>query len=306
MKLYTTGFNAWNQLDFNSLDDQQQQPRDLYKLTHALSDDKITTIEPYLTYTYVETGSGVKTAGAVPEEHTALREQFGRFSLAANNSVIETPVPVDKTRLSQYNSIYSALSETSLVRTHEFAADIDQFVAYDVGFAVLTATGEVWTWGDDRYPGCLGRVVSAESPASLPGRVIDLDELPTGNIIKIAAGGYTLAAITSGHDLYCWGGHPGRKQIVEGVSPSLGPVPVVVEDDSDVVDFAVGDSHAIVLTNKGEVFVTGENTNGQLGVVDSPAQSNGTWIKVGLNLENELPVGVAAGPRTSFITTKSN
>ncbi|TLS28759.1 hypothetical protein PpBr36_01802 [Pyricularia pennisetigena] len=302
MNLYATGFNAWNQLCFHSLEDQQQQqPGDLYKLTHALSDKKIEAVEPYLTYTYVETCSGVKTAGAVPQEHVTFREQFGRFALAANNSVIAL---VDTTHLSQYNSIYSALSGTSPTRTHEFVGYIDKFVAYDVGFAVLTNAGEVWTWGDERYPGCLGRVVSAESPASLPGRVTDLEELPTGKIIKIAAGGYTLAAITGGHDLYCWGGHPGRKQIIEGVSPSLGPVPVVVQDDSDVVDVAVGDSHAIVLTNKGEVFVTGENANGQLGVVDSPAQSNGAWIKVNLNLENEAPVGVAASPRASFITTK--
>lgn len=238
---------------------------------------------------------------------------------------------VDKTHLSQYNSIYSALSGMSPGRTHEFAGPIDQFVAYDVGFAVLTVAGEVWTWGDDRYPGCLGRVVSAEkyvyytyihlgdikcralltfptvpSPASLPGRVTDLEDLPTGKIIKIAAGGYTLGAITSGHDMYCWGGHPGRKEIIEGVSPSLGPVPVVVEDDSDVVDVAVGDSHVIVLTDKVEVFVTGENVNGQLGVGDSLAQSNGAWIKVSLHLQNEVPVGVVAGPRSSFITTRSN
>ncbi|KAI6381074.1 hypothetical protein MCOR25_001372 [Pyricularia grisea] len=303
MNLYATGFNAWNQLEFHSSNDKQQQPGDLHNLIHVLSDDKITKVEPYLTYTNVETGSGVKTAGTVPEEHVALRDQFGRFALAANDSVI---VPIDKNHLSQYKSIYSALSGTSPVRTHEFTRCIDQFVAYDVGFAVLTAAGEVWTWGDDRYPGCLGRVVSAESPASLPGRVTDLDDLPTGKIIKIAAGGYTLAAITSGFDLYCWGGHPGRKQMIEGVSPSVGPVPVVVEDESDVVDVAVGDSHAIVLTDKGDVFVTGENTNGQLGVRDSHTQSNGVWIKVCLHLESECPTRVAAGPKTSFVTTKSN
>lgn len=303
MNLYTSGFNAWSQLCFHSLEDQRQQPGDLYKLTHALRDHKIKTVEPYLTYTHVETGSGVKTAGAVPEEHAALRKQFGKFALAANNNVL---VSVDKTHLSQYNSIYSALSGMSPGRTHEFAGPIDQFVAYDVGFAVLTVAGEVWTWGDDRYPGCLGRVVSAENPASLPGRVTDLEDLPTGKIIKIAAGGYTLGAITSGHDMYCWGGHPGRKEIIEGVSPSLGPVPVVVEDDSDVVDVAVGDSHVIVLTDKVEVFVTGENVNGQLGVGDSLAQSNGAWIKVSLHLQNEVPVGVVAGPRSSFITTRSN
>lgn len=34
---------------------------------------------------------------------------------------------------------------------------ITQLVAYATGFAALTATGEVWTWGDERYAACLGR-----------------------------------------------------------------------------------------------------------------------------------------------------
>ena len=35
--------------------------------------------------------------------------------------------------------------------------DIVQLCAYDTGFVALSARGEVWTWGDERYPACLGR-----------------------------------------------------------------------------------------------------------------------------------------------------
>ncbi len=40
---------------------------------------------------------------------------------------------------------------------------IAQVVAYDAGFAALSrAPGQVWTWGDARYPACLGRDVDDE------------------------------------------------------------------------------------------------------------------------------------------------
>lgn len=37
---------------------------------------------------------------------------------------------------------------------------VSQFVAYAAGFAALTASGEVLTWGDERYAACLGREVT--------------------------------------------------------------------------------------------------------------------------------------------------
>lgn len=39
---------------------------------------------------------------------------------------------------------------------------IVQAVAYDTGFAALTSTGQVWTWGDGRFPECLCRGVTDE------------------------------------------------------------------------------------------------------------------------------------------------
>lgn len=87
-----------------------------------------------------------------------------------------------------------------------------------------------------------------------------------------------------------------------------GPIPVVVDEDADVADVAVGESHLIVLTDRGDVFVIGENTNGQLGLGKDSSASVGSWTRVELPqslVQLQEVVGVAAGSRCSFIKTKS-
>lgn len=189
-----------------------------------------------------------------------------------------------------------------------------QVVAYDVGFAALTSDGQVWTWGDPRFPESLGRDV-AESPAESPGRVTALDDLPTGPIVKLAAGGYVLAAVSQGRDLYCWGGYSGRKPVLpEGVTGE--PTPVIVEvtttdgdnEELDVVDIGVGGGHMIVLAADGSLYVIGSNANGQLGLGNEGQNDDilreevrlSAWTKV-----NSLPPGkgttVYAGQRSSFV-----
>lgn len=173
-------------------------------------------------------------------------------------------------------------------------------VAYETGFAALTPDGDVYSWGDERYAACLGREVSEDMPADQPALVTALQDLPTGPIVKIAAGGYMLAALTSGNDLYLWGGHPGRKAILPDVSDE--PMPIDI-DGRDVADVAVGDSHLVVLMIDGDIFVIGDNTNGQLGL---PAKSVDTWTRVELDLKDDRrAVGVVAGPKNSFITVQN-
>lgn len=171
-----------------------------------------------------------------------------------------------------------------------------QLVAYETGFMALTAGRQVFTWGDERYGACLGRDPSEGSPAEEPGLVHALQDLPTGPITKVAAGGFVLAALTEGNDLYVWGGHPGRKTLPADLSDEPAPVDI---GDQDIADVAVGESHILILTVSGRVFVIGTNSNGQLGSSEGSVES---WTHVGLN----LPVGakavqVVAGPRNSFI-----
>lgn len=174
-----------------------------------------------------------------------------------------------------------------------------QVVAYETGFAALTTAGDVYSWGDERYAACLGREVSEDMPADQPALVTALQDLPTGPISKIAAGGYNLAAMTSGNDLYLWGGHPGRKAILTDVTDE--PMPIDIEGQ-DIADVAVGELHLVVLTTEGDIFAVGDNTNGQLGL---PHRSVESWTRVELDLQDDQrAVGVAAGPKNSFIMVR--
>jgi alpha-tubulin suppressor-like RCC1 family protein len=176
------------------------------------------------------------------------------------------------------------------------------------------------------------------SPADTPNPVTDLDDLPTGPIVKLAAGGYLLAALTAGHDLYCWG-DAGRSRVLADLSDT--PSPVVIYNDNnndnnsndnddtgnnddnddnqqqeeeeeqeqqereeeDVIDVAIGEAHMLALTAAGRVYVVGDNGNGQLGL---PGRASAwSWTRVDLGAESGQVIGVAAGPRNSFLVVRN-
>lgn len=122
--------------------------------------------------------------------------------------------------------------------------------------------------------------------------------MPTGKICKIAAGGYHLLALTTGNDLYGWGGHPGRISLLDEISTN--PAPITI-DDVDILDCAVGEQHMIILSSNREVYVIGDNANGQLGL---PLEKASSWAQVKLELvAHHWIVSVDAGARSSFILT---
>lgn len=203
----------------------------------------------------------------------------------------------NKHTLHQHPSTHALLTNTP---SHTFPnhPTSTQLVAHATGFAALSPTGEVFTWGDERYTACLGRAATATSPAENPSPVTDLSELPTGPITKLAAGGYLLAALTAGNDLYCWG-HAGRSAVLDDLTDT--PSPVVV-DEQDILDVAVGEAHMLVLTTDRQVYVVGDNANGQLGLPGVSAAKTWTRIDLGSVLApGEIITGVAAGPRNSFL-----
>ncbi|KAL2021536.1 hypothetical protein VTK56DRAFT_7035 [Thermocarpiscus australiensis] len=302
MVLYATGFNAWNQLQFGS--SCVEEPDDISSFTCVLNDDDaIDHIRPFFSYTAVHSKNGKRyLAGMVPKDHerlfTSNEKAYASFTEASNGVVV---VHDDIQTIHQYASIRSLLSD-SPTRSFPNFPGITQLVAYETGFAALSSTGQVWTWGDERYAACLGRDPTDESPAETPGLVKDLEDLPTGPVTKLAAGGYVVAALTAGNDLYCWG-HAGRCSFLEDLSDT--PSPVVIED-KDIVDVAVGDAHLVALTSDGEVYVIGDNRNGQLGLPVVASASTWTRVKLGSIIgASQSITGVAAGPRNSFLIVRN-
>lgn len=127
--------------------------------------------------------------------------------------------------------------------------------------------------------------------------VEDLLDLPTGRIVQLASGGYTTAALTSGNDLYLWGGRPGQPKLLDGMEDF--PTPVDLEG-VDWADVGVGATHIIALSTDGKVWVAGENSNGQLGL-GATIDISREWKEVKLSLEGKTVSKIYAGYKNSFL-----
>ncbi|KAI1781015.1 RCC1/BLIP-II [Hypoxylon cercidicola] len=296
MELLATGFNAWQQLHFDN-GNVVDESDDITAFQPVLKGEFIGRPSSFLSCTFVKTGSGIRHAGFVRDTPEGIRDKLlsSTAAIAGNGIIAEYD---GRDIIYQYPS--RSVVQTQEKEEFSGMGQIVQLVAYETGFVALSHDGRVWTWGDERYSACLGRQITHSSPAERPGLVEELQELPTGRISKVSAAGYVILALTEGHDLYAWGGHPGRPALLEDLSSD--PMPVVVEE-SDIMDCGVGESHIIVLTSDGDVYVIGSNANGQLGLPVDEAKS---WTKVPLNLGvGHIISGVEAGQRTSFILTKN-
>ncbi|KAI2634346.1 RCC1/BLIP-II [Hypomontagnella submonticulosa] len=297
MELLATGFNAWHQLQFDDELNTSEEPEDITLYKVVLKDEFIERPCSLLSCTFVKTASGIRNGGFVDDFAETVKDRLlsSTAAIAGNGLIAEYD---DHDTIYQFTSRNITCAEER--QAFSGMGQIAQLVAYETGFVALSRDGSVWTWGDERYSSCLGRPVTSSSPAERPGLVEELEDLPTGRITKISAAGYLVLALTEGHDLYAWGGHPGREALLEDLSSS--PIPVVVEE-SDIVDCGVGESHMIVLSSEGHVYVIGDNANGQLGL---PVKKARSWTRVPLHLEvGWIVCSIEAGLRASFILTKN-
>jgi len=168
-------------------------------------------------------------------------------------------------------------------------------------FFVARAGSSVYTWGDERFSACLGREITRYEPASERRLIADLHGLPTGPIVKIAAGGYVAGALTEGRDLYLWG------MSIKNTKFELSGDPSPLElHGMDIVDIAIGDGHIVVLgcdgTNR-SVWVIGEGRNGQLGLGPGVTHAE-DWTEVDVSTitgAGKVIAGVVAGPMATFL-----
>jgi alpha-tubulin suppressor-like RCC1 family protein len=113
-----------------------------------------------------------------------------------------------------------------------------------------------------------------------------------------------VTALTTSGGLYVWGMGSVGDQNQSRAIPDICGIPnyVEVDGDADIEDVAVGTSHAIVLTGDARLLVIGDNRNGQLGLGIDDAACAQSWTRLHFSSPYLYhPVGVAAGPRSSFV-----
>ncbi|UPK94990.1 hypothetical protein LCI18_005925 [Fusarium solani-melongenae] len=309
MELYATGFNAWNQLTFDP-SAVKDEPDDIFSFTKIIGTQRLDRVVSQMCYTAVQREGTWSLAGLSPGTLVSgkpdQRSLFDHPSAVSADGRVLTVEGLG--RPSQAIVEYPALAAWRANRSTDSwpsESGVRQIAAYDGGFVILHEDTSVSTMGDPRFGDCLGREVDESSPADVPGLVSDLSDIGEP-IKKVAAGGYTLAALTDGGGLYLWGMQSPGSQSRHQAFADLSGIPnyVEVDGDKDVQDIALGESHAIALTTDGCVYVVGDNTNGQLGLGSDSKSPVESWVKVPFIIPSGWDiVGVEAGPRSSFIVT---
>lgn len=188
-------------------------------------------------------------------------------------------------------------------------ADIIQIACGDSISAALAKDGSVWTWGTFRDSrGLLGH--SPLMDADYQERPCKLEALQKETVVQLSAGANHLMAVTATGSVYAWGsGEQGQlgRRILErhkratalrptNVTPRSGRSGVVVER------IACGAYHTLFLTRDGQVFVSGLNNHGQLGLGDTHDRINAELIDSAV-WQGQRVVQLSAGEHHSLALT---
>ena len=121
--------------------------------------------------------------------------------------------------------------------------------------AAVTYAGELYVWGYNGY-GQVGN--GTTSNVSSPVRIMR-------NVSSVYGGNYSAAAITYNGDLYTWGNNAcGKLGIAAaGLNSSICKIPTKVLENVKTV--CIGSQHMAAVTHTSELYVWGDNTNGEVG-----------------------------------------
>ena len=177
-----------------------------------------------------------------------------------------------------------------------FTGEITAISAGMLHGAFLTATGELYTWGDNNL-GKLGLGTTSNYEILTPARVEALDGLVVTSAYMANGASY---AISDQGVLYSWGQNTNGQLGIGSLTNQGSPVAVDMSafGGEKVTGLAWGTSFALVLTEGGNVYAMGANTQGQLGSGDT-TRSN---VPVLVDIPGDV-VKVAAGTNTSFAIT---
>ncbi|KAM0719533.1 hypothetical protein Q7P37_003663 [Cladosporium fusiforme] len=151
-----------------------------------------------------------------------------------------------------------------------------QLLANAANFILCMEEGEVYTWGDPRFRTLARPTVGADAvPADKPGLVDALGGLKIASVQCGPGVGWMASALSEDGALYLWGTTMpgdetgGIKCLQDAGAGEVALVDIVTEHGSeptDIVSIGIGRNHIAVVTDAGELFVAGDNSNGQLGL----------------------------------------
>jgi hypothetical protein len=182
---------------------------------------------------------------------------------------------------------------------------VKSLVAGATSFALLTENEEVWSWGDPRYSRCLARIPSSDTLAEKPSLVDALGGIP---ISKMVAHGWIFGALSKEQDLYIWGSARPGSNGEDGLKDLLGNgdeevTLVEIDNVESILDFGIGDGFIIVLAEGGDLWVKGENRNGQLGI-EEEIEFVKEWTKIDrAKIEGADVVNLVVGDLCTFLIT---
>ncbi|XP_028301238.1 E3 ubiquitin-protein ligase HERC2 isoform X2 [Gouania willdenowi] len=161
----------------------------------------------------------------------------------------------------------------------------------DAQTLAVTENGQVWSWGDGDY-GKLGR--GGSDGCKTPKLVEKLQDL---DIVKVCCGSQFSVALTKEGQVYTWG--KGDNQRLGHGTDEHVRYPKLLDSlqGKKVVDFAVGSTHCLALTDDGEVHSWGSND--KLQHFDT-LLSNKKQPKALPGLNSKHVVGISCGPGQSF------
>ena len=173
----------------------------------------------------------------------------------------------------------------------------------------LSNHGNVFTFGSNAY-GQLGKC--ALDYSSLPMDITSRLSLNPGEtIVAVAANTYYSIALSSDGNLYAWG-YNQYGQFGIGTTGIADCIPQIIsgylllEEGEDIIAFAAGDNHLVVLTSMNRVLSSGQNLYGQLGNNSTTDSDSFVDISAAIALEPEDNLaGVSAGSRFSLVYTES-
>ena len=136
---------------------------------------------------------------------------------------------------------------------------------------VLKADGTVWATGLNNY----GQLGNGTTENTNTFQQVKLNENGNylENIVSIAAGYTASYAVTAEGEVYGWGRNDDGELGIGSKSSEINELyPVKMKKVSKIIQIAAGANHAIMLDADGNVWSTGYNSSGQLGIGNTDIQ----------------------------------